>query len=102
MPNRLTILLVDDQPFVALSLAETLREHGHGVICANSARAGLAMFKANPDIALLITDVGLPDRPGDVLAAQCRSMRGVPVIFMSGYDSDEVELSAQTCFVEKP
>ncbi|WP_460451322.1 response regulator [Alsobacter sp. SYSU BS001988] len=102
MPKRLTILVVDDQPFVALSLAEVLREQGHGVICASSAGAGLAIFSANPDIDLLIIDIGLPDRRGDVLAAQCRLLRAVSVIFISGYDSDEVEPLAHTSFVEKP
>lgn len=102
MQKHLTILLVEDEPFVALSIAQLLREQGHGVIRANNAAAGLATFASHPEIGLLITDIGLPDLRGDALAEQCRSIRSVPVIFVSGYDSDEVQQSGQTTYVEKP
>ncbi|WP_460452332.1 response regulator [Alsobacter sp. SYSU BS001988] len=102
MQKHLTILLVEDEPFVALSIAELLREQGHGVIRANDAAAGLALFAAHPEIGLLITDIGLPDLRGDALAEQCRSIRSIPVVFVSGYDTEEVQQSGQTTYVEKP
>src|SRR4029434_4133767 len=51
------ILVVEDEDSVRLLTAESLRELGYKVVEANSAAAALRALDANPEIALLFTDI---------------------------------------------
>jgi len=65
------ILIVEDNPDTAASLATLLESYGHTVTVANSGPQGLAAASASkPDIAIL--DIGLPDMDGHELARQLR------------------------------
>ncbi|WP_460452169.1 response regulator [Alsobacter sp. SYSU BS001988] len=103
MGRPLAILLVEDEPFVTLTVAEMLGEMGHSVIKAQDGAAGLEAFERHPGVDLLITDIGLPRMRGDALAARCRETRpDLPVVFITGYPAtDEVEMQ-RTAFVGKP
>jgi len=83
---RRPILLVDDDPSVRDTTAELLRTLGYAVIQAGGGRAALDCLRSAPEIALLLTDVVMPDMNGPALAEAARAMRpGLPVVFMSGY-----------------
>ncbi len=86
------ILLVEDEVMVAAVTAESLRDFGFEVIEVTTAKA--ALERANKDIAGLkaaIVDIGLPDKKGDVLAAELRSLRSdLPIIVATGHSSDAV------------
>jgi CheY-like chemotaxis protein len=85
----LTILLVEDEPLIALTIVDILEEFGHTVLEAGSAAEAARIFASRSDIALLITDIGLPDMPGDGLARQLRDERpGLPVLFATGRAAD--------------
>lgn len=59
----LAVLVVEDRPDVADSLAQLLRLHGHRVTVARSAAEALSVAADDvPDAALL--DIGLPDGDG--------------------------------------
>jgi signal transduction histidine kinase/ActR/RegA family two-component response regulator len=80
------LLLVDDDAAVRETTGELLRALGYAVIEAGGGRAALECLRAEPDIALLLTDVVMPDMNGPALAAAAHAMRpGLPVVFMSGY-----------------
>jgi signal transduction histidine kinase len=80
------LLLVDDDASVRETTAELLRNSGYAVIEAGGGRAAMECLRAEPDIALLLTDVVMPDMNGPALAAAARALRpGLPVVFMSGY-----------------
>ena len=81
----LTILLVEDEPLIALTITDILEELGHRVLeCASAAKA-LELARAEPRIDLLITDIGLPDMQGDALAREIRSGRpDLPVLISTG------------------
>ncbi len=65
------ILLIEDDPAIAESLAEALREEGYQVAWRNRGEAGLAYVETSHP-HLVILDVRLPDGSGfDV----CRAMR---------------------------
>lgn len=85
--GRETILLVEDDPLVRSFAVRSLRRHGYRVIdtaCAEDAEALLE--RSAPTLQLLVTDVVLPGKSGQELAAElARWAPGVPVLFCSGY-----------------
>ena len=83
----LDILLVDDDPDFANTVAETLRGEGHRVDIAHDAGSGfVAASRLPPDVVLL--DLGLPDADGyDVAHLLRRTLpRATPIIVISGRD----------------
>ncbi|MBP1475108.1 PAS domain S-box protein [Frateuria sp. MAH-13] len=82
------ILLVDDEPAVRQVTAEALHELNYRVLQANGADAALSMLAAHADIALLLTDVVMPDVDGRRLAEEARLARpGLKVLFTTGYSA---------------
>ncbi len=87
----LSILLVEDSPDAAESLAMVLRTWGHEVEVAFDAPAGLELAeRLTPDV--IVSDVGLPGMDGYELAGRLRAHprfgRAV-LIALSGYARDE-------------
>jgi CheY-like chemotaxis protein len=65
------ILIVEDNPDTADSLAKLLESCGHTVTVVHTGPEGLAAAVASrPDVAIL--DIGLPDMDGHELARQLR------------------------------
>jgi signal transduction histidine kinase/ActR/RegA family two-component response regulator len=84
--ERRLILLVDDDQPVRATTGELLRALGYAVIEAGGGRAALDVLRDAPEIALLLTDVVMPEMNGPALADAARALRpGLPVVFMSGY-----------------
>lgn len=84
------ILLVEDEPLIALTLVDLIEELGHTAIEAMTANDALQIFRSRSDIDLLVTDIGLPDLAGDVLAAECRNaVPHLPVIFATGHNTGQ-------------
>jgi PAS domain S-box-containing protein len=82
-----TILIVDDEPTVRMLVREVLTENGYHVLEAADAPAAVKVAGANSNIALLITDVGLPEgMNGRQLAEALRVSRtDLKVLFITGY-----------------
>ncbi len=91
-PAGLRVLVVDDEPLIRWSLAETLTEHGHIVTEAEdavSARRTVADRDAIPDVVLL--DFRLPDSNDlGLLRAIRRAAPDAKVILMTAYGSPEL------------
>ncbi|MCP1421313.1 MULTISPECIES: response regulator [Pseudomonas] len=91
---RQQLLLVDDEADAVLELAELLE--GEGFICftATSVKLALQRLTQHPDIALVITDLRMPEESGMSLIRRLRehtSREHLPVIVMSGHaDMDDV------------
>ncbi|MCI0914578.1 response regulator [Pseudomonas putida] len=81
------LLVVEDDDIVRMLMVDVLDELGYETLEANCAHAALTILE-DPDqsLALLMTDVGLPDMRGEELAARARALRPtLPVLFASGY-----------------
>lgn len=106
--DRNVILLVEDEILVAAIAAENLRDIGFEVIEVTNAKA--ALEHASKDAAGLkavIVDIGLPDKKGDVLAAELRELRGdLPIIVATGHSSDalpkELREASKVAILGKP
>ncbi|EPX83314.1 PAS domain S-box [Rubellimicrobium thermophilum DSM 16684] len=97
----LCVLLVDDDAAVRGVTAAQLQDLGFRVIEADGAEAALARLRAEPAIAVLLTDVVMPGRDGAMLAAEARAMRpGLPVLFMTGH-ADRQRLEGEM-ILDKP
>ncbi|HDS1820210.1 response regulator [Pseudomonas putida] len=81
------LLVVEDDDIVRMLMVEVLDELGYKVIEAEDAGAALRVLEdASQSLALMMTDVGLPDMRGEELAQRARELRPLlPVLFASGY-----------------
>ena len=81
-----TVLVVDDEPLIRLSLSERLSQEGHHVLEAGTASEALDLRREGVDLVLL--DFRLPDATGlDVLKHFKDSDPDVPVIMLTAYSS---------------
>ena len=89
------ILVVEDDPRVSRSTVSALEELGYRPIpCTNGAEA-LDLLDGEPDIALVVTDVMMPEMTGTELAAAMRRRhRQVPILFVTGYVGEAGETEA--------
>lgn len=79
------VLVVEDESLVAMLLEDCLAELGYEVIAtAGSVEAGLAAVQRG-DLDLAVLDVNLDGTPSFPVADALEA-RGVPYIFVSGYD----------------
>ncbi len=80
------VLLVDDEDKVRAVTAEGLRELGYAVIEAADGSQALALLEDRPHVALLLTDVMMPEMNGRQLADEARRRRpGLKVLYATGY-----------------
>jgi PAS domain S-box-containing protein len=91
-PAAPRILLVEDEELVRMVAAELLQEAGFEVDEAGNAAEALAKARERAGtLAAAIVDIGLPDMPGDRVAADLwRLHPGLPIVVASGQDTDVV------------
>lgn len=91
---RQHILLVDDEQEALEELAEMLESQGFCCHTASSVKAALQQLTRHPDVALVITDLRMPEESGIGLIQRLRdhtARQHLPVIVMSGHaDMDDV------------
>jgi nitrogen-specific signal transduction histidine kinase len=89
-----SVLLVEDDPKVRVSVAEQLRTLGYRVTEAANGPAALGVLAAAPHpFDLMLTDVIMPAMHGDALAdAVVQRWPEIKVVFMSGYTDGSSEL----------
>jgi signal transduction histidine kinase len=102
-----TILVVEDEDAVRSVTVEALGELGYRVLEADGGAAALRILDANPDVALLLSDVVMPDVNGAKLAAEALSRRpDLKIVFMTGYTRNAVVhngvLDPGTQLISKP
>ena len=88
-----TILLVEDDEAVRRLAMIVLDDAGYRVLSAHDASDALRQSQSYPErIEALVTDVGLPDVNGRVLAESIVATRpGIKVLFLSGYTDEVIE-----------
>ncbi|MGH9500730.1 MAG: ATP-binding response regulator [Terriglobales bacterium] len=86
MDEKINILMVDDQPGKLLSYTAILDELGENLIPAHSGTEALEHL-LRTDIAIVLTDVNMPDLDGFELAKLIRRhprFQNVAIVFISG------------------
>jgi DNA-binding NtrC family response regulator len=91
---RQQLLLVDDEEDALLELAELLEGEGFNCFTATSVKDALHHLTRHQDIALVITDLRMPEESGMSLIRRLRehtARQHLPVIVMSGHaDMEDV------------
>jgi PAS domain S-box-containing protein len=89
--EREVILVVDDEQAVRQFSVDALSELGYRVLEADGASSALRALEANPDVALLFTDIAMPETNGRRLADQACALRpGLKVLYTTGYTQNAV------------
>jgi DNA-binding NtrC family response regulator len=86
---------------------EAFRDLGYGVLQADGPAMALRVIAERPDIALLFTDVVMPDMSGRQLAEQALKLRpNLKVIYTTGFSRNAVihngVLDRDVNFLSKP
>ena len=85
------VLVVEDDPAVRQFSVDALSELGYRVLEADGASAALRVLDARPEIALLFTDVVMPQINGAKLAQEARRRRPhLRILFTTGYTRNAV------------
>ena len=88
---RELVLIVEDELQMRRFSVEALSELGYSVLEADSGKAALRLLEERPDIALLFTDVVMPEMNGATLVEQARRTRPeLKVLFTTGYTRNAV------------
>jgi len=100
--ERVTVLVVDDEPAVRAMAVDMLRALGLEVLDAYNGQDALRLLSRHPEIRLLFTDVRMPGMTGVELAEAARRLRpDLKVIVTSAYVGEDVVRSSDL-FVPKP
>ncbi len=107
MNGHETILLVEDDDNVRGLIVSVLSDSGYNVISATNGREALErMEESADDVALLMTDVVMPEMNGRELWDSFSDLGyDVPLIVMSGYPKGEEEggfLDQASTYLQKP
>lgn len=85
------ILVVEDEERVRMLSVAALRELGYTVLHADSGAKALEVLEANPGVALLFTDVVMPNMSGKALADEARKRNGaLKVLYTTGYTQNAI------------
>lgn len=101
-----TILVVDDERNILLTLSQALQLEGYHVELASDAKVALDVLGARPVDAVLM-DVKMPDMDGLTALGKMRQLNAqLPVIMMSGHGTIDTAVKATQLgardFLEKP
>jgi len=92
---KATILVVEDDPHMRHLLKIILEKNLYKVIEANDGDEALACLKKSPDIALIVTDIKMPQRDGmELLKATVEKYPDVKVILITAFGEMEQYLDA--------
>lgn len=100
---RARLLIIEDEPMTALSMAQTLSRAGHRVVGIAGSEREAVMFARQHDIDLLVADVRL--RNGDdgiAVVSRIRRARPVPAVFVAGEPRLAAERVSGEQVVAKP
>ena len=104
-PRRL--LIVDDEPLIRWSLAETFRDLGHEVQVAGTAAEALQAVSSAAQFDTVLLDLRLPDSTDLALLVELRvAAPAARIILMTAYGTPELNQRAlargASCMLNKP
>ena len=101
-----TILIVDDEENIRLSLKGGLEDEGYNTLLASSGEEGFKIIEKQ-DVDLILLDIWMPGKDGlQILEEMKAAGFTIPVIIMTGHGSIEIAIRATRLgaldFIEKP
>ncbi len=81
--ENIKIIVADDEALLRELVHDYLKKSGYEVLCADDGTTALQLFEANPDTALIILDVMMPELDGWATCRKIREFSDVPVIMLT-------------------
>ena len=93
-----TVLVVDDEPLIAMALEAALEDAGHRVATAANGRQGLDRLVEGPRPDVVLLDMMMPVMNGPAMLGAMATdpdLRGIPVIVLSSLPEQAVRARAE-------
>jgi PAS domain S-box-containing protein len=88
--DRKTILLVEDESFIAVLETEIIEDFGYEVINANTGETAVEIALSNERICLILMDINLGNGiDGPEAARQILKKRNIPIVFLTSHSEKE-------------
>jgi len=88
-PSLPIIMTVDDESSVRRVIRTVLEREGYSVREAANGPEALDLIKAEPEIAMVLSDMRMPGMDGNALAHEIFAVRpNIPLIFISAFESE--------------
>ncbi|MBB3995660.1 PAS domain S-box-containing protein [Sulfitobacter undariae] len=102
-PANMRVLICEDDALIRMDIALCLGDSGYDVLEAATAQHAIEILHKG-GVDLLITDIGLPDRSGEELANDARSINAaLPIVFATGGADVPAAITLGNCnMVKKP
>lgn len=106
--DKITVLIVDDEPAIVQILMMSLEQEGFQVLSAANAEEAIALVRnQNHEISLTVTDVILPGMNGVEMSHELQKMNPeMNFLFISGYSVEALgeygHINEETNFLSKP
>jgi len=105
MEDKLSVLVVDDEPPIRKLVRVNLEARGYAVQEADSGQEALSLFSQQA-FDLIILDLVMPGTGGIEVCARIREQSDVPIIVLSAHGEEELKVQALDAgaddFVTKP
>ncbi len=86
------IIVADDEARIRRLVCDFLKKEGYEPLEADDGDVALELFKANPDTALMIVDIMMPNMDGWALCREIRKTSAVPIILLTARSQEFDEL----------
>lgn len=91
LKKKLSILLVEDQPVIAMAEAAMLKKNGYEVIISGTGEQAIKIVEEDPNIDLILMDIDLGKGIDGTEAAQkILKIIRVPVVFLSNHTEKDI------------
>lgn len=99
------VLIVDDEPLLRMLAVEAAEDAGFTTLQAADADEAVSLLEANPDVALLFTDINMPGTMDGLALAHVARNRWptIKILVVSGQVRlRPSDLPPDSCFLGKP
>ena len=102
--DKKTILLVDDEDYLALFLKKLLSSEGYNVVTACDGQEAVNIYKADSNsIDLVLMDITMPIKTGiEAHEEMIQHNRCAPILLMSAYSKESFDGLTHPHFIRKP
>ncbi len=87
------IIVADDEARIRRLVCDFLKKDGYEPLEADDGDVALELFQKNPDTALMIIDIMMPNLDGWSLCREIRKTSDVPIIFLTARSQEFDELT---------
>ena len=88
------IIVADDEELIRRLVSDFLVQEGYEPLLANDGDEALRLFELNPDTALLILDIMMPNIDGWEVCRRIRERSTVPIIMLTARSTEYDQLTA--------